>query len=437
MYKEVNEDVLRIITKTGPGYYIILALVSITALILYFLPWIDQIYTGQGVTGLNVPAFWGIYLVDFVFWIGVAHAGTLISAMLYITETPWRRGIARSSETMTLIALMLATLFIIIHMGRPWNFYWLFPYPNQRKIWTNFLSPLMFDVFAIGTYFTSSLIFLYFGMIPDLASLRHNATGWRKRLYASLSFGWCGTDREWHLQDRTCIFFSAFIIPLVVSVHSIVSWDFAFSIVPGYRKTIFAPYFVTGALFSGFASVILLISMLRQIFPVIKKYITEIHYDRVGIMLLVSSLLWSYLTSLEIITTLYGNRSVEIEDLRYKVLTPPFSYLFVLMISSNAILPLTLIIKKVRSSPVSMSIISAFILAGMWLERYIIVSNSLSRRYLPWMWHLYSPSWVEVSITIGSFFIFVSLFMIFVKIFPIISIYEVKEDVGVPMERKG
>lgn len=435
-YNEVNEDVLRIITKTGPGYYIVMVFVSITALILYFLPWIYQIYRGQGVTGLNIPVFWGIYLVNFVFWIGMAHAGTLISAMLYITKTPWRRAIARSSETMTLFALVLATLFIIIHMGRPWNFYWLFPYPNQRRIWTNFLSPLMFDVFAIGTYFTSSLIFLYLGMIPDLASLRYNVTGWRKKIYASLSLGWRGTDREWYLHGRASMFFSAFIIPLVVSVHSIVSWDFAFSIVPGYKKTIFAPYFVTGALFSGFAGVTLLISTLRWIFPILKKYITKVHYDRVGSMLLVSSLVWTYLISLEIITTLYANNPVELEDLKYKLLTRPFSNLFAMMIFFNAILPLALIIRKIRGSPAGMCVISTFILVGMWTERYLIVSNSLSRKYLPWIWHDYLPSWVEVSITIGSFFVFISLFMIFVKIFPIISLFEVKEDIHIPMKKE-
>ena len=249
-YREINQDIIGFMTNTGIWYYIVLGFMALGALALFFAPWAYQIYTGQGVTGLNVPIFWGVYLVNFVFWVGVAHAGTLISAMLFITKTPWRRSIARGAETMTFFALILVTLFIFIHMGRPWNFYWSFPYPNQRLLWTNFQSPLMFDVFAIGTYFTSSAIFLYFGMIPDLAALKHHTTGWRKWLYTTLSLGWRGTDRQWHVQGKATMFFSSFIMPLVVSVHSIVSWDFALSVVPGYSKTIFAPYFVTGALLS-------------------------------------------------------------------------------------------------------------------------------------------------------------------------------------------
>ncbi len=434
-YREINQDIIGFMTNTGIWYYIVLGFMALGALALFFAPWAYQIYTGQGVTGLNVPIFWGVYLVNFVFWVGVAHAGTLISAMLFITKTPWRRSIARGAETMTFFALILVTLFIFIHMGRPWNFYWSFPYPNQRLLWTNFQSPLMFDVFAIGTYFTSSAIFLYFGMIPDLAALKHHTTGWRKWLYTTLSLGWRGTDRQWHVQGKATMFFSSFIMPLVVSVHSIVSWDFALSVVPGYSKTIFAPYFVTGALLSGFAGVVLMLTLLRWFFPFVRKYVTEYHYDSIGKMILLLSLVWSYCTIMEILTGLYANTSEEMESLKYKILTDPYMQLFALMMFSNTILPLVLMIKKVRITPVIMFFICIFVMVGMWLERYLIIPNALSRKFLPWMWYDYFPSWVELSITAGAFMFFIAMFMASIKIFPVFSLFELKEDAGIPMEK--
>jgi len=435
-YKAVNEDIYGIISKSGITYYIICGLFGAGAGALFILPWAYQIYVGQGVTGLNVPVFWGIYLVNFVFWVGVAHAGTLISAMLFITETPWRRAISRGAETMTFFALLLVSLFIFIHMGRPWNAYWTFPYPTHRQLWTSFISPLTFDVFAIGTYTTSSVIFLYFGLIPDLAALSHTASGWRKQLYEFLSFGWRGTDAQWYTQNKACMFFSAFIMPLVVSVHSIVSWDFALSIVPGYTKTIFAPYFVTGALLSGLAGVLLMLSTMRAAYPVMKKYITDYHYDRIGMLVLVLSLMWSYLTFVEVATGLYANTSQELEHLKFKIATPPYMYLFALMIFCNSVLPLIYTIRKVRITVFGRFVAPVFILVGMWLERYLIIPNSLSRKFLPWMWHDYSPSWVEISISVGTLMMFISLFMVFVRVFPIIAIFEVKEDLGVPMKSK-
>lgn len=435
-YKEVNEDISSIITRTGTGYYVFTTCLAVLSGVLFFLPWAYQIYTGQGVTGLNVPVFWGVYLVNFVFWVGVAHAGTLISAMLYITQTPWRRAISRGAETMTLFSLIMVALFIFIHMGRPWNFYWTFPYPNQRQLWTNFISPLTFDVFAIGTYTTSSIIFLYFGLIPDLGALSHNAAGWRKKLYETMSLGWRGTDEQWHVHAKACMFFSAFIMPLVVSVHSIVSWDFALSVVPGFSKTIFAPYFVTGALLSGFAGVLLMLSIMREAYPVMKKYVTDYHYDRIAVFVLVLSLTWSYLTLMEVATGLYANTSEEMEHLKFKVATSPYLQLFALMIFSNTVMPFLYIFKKIRPSVFGRFVVPAFVLIGMWLERYLIIPNSLSRKFLPWMWRDYSPSWVEASITAGAFLGFATLFMIFIKVFPIIAIFEVKEDIGVPMKKR-
>ncbi|MEK7773806.1 MAG: NrfD/PsrC family molybdoenzyme membrane anchor subunit, partial [Deltaproteobacteria bacterium] len=418
-YREVNQDIITFLTKTGPLYYVIAGIMAVAAVVLFFMPWIYQIYVGQGVTGLNVPILWGVYLVNFIFWVGIAHAGTLISAMLYITKTPWRRAIARGAETMTLFALVIVSLFVATHMGRPWNVYWTLPYPNHRRLWTSFMSPITFDVFAVGTYLTSSVIFLYFGMIPDLASLKHNATGWRKKLYTFLSMGWRGTDRQWHVQAKATMFFSSFIMPLVVSVHSVVSWDFALSVVPGYAKTIFAPYFVTGALLSGFSGVVIMLSIVRWAFPVFKKYITGTHYDRMGMVMLLLSIMWSYLTLMEVVTGLYADTSFEWESLKYKLLTTPSMQLFLLMIFTNTVVPLSLFLKKVRGCPVTMFIISFMLLIGMWLERYLIVPNALSRKFLPWMWRDYHPSWVEISITVGAICFFVSMFMVFIKIFPV------------------
>ena len=435
-YEEVNEDILSIITRTGTGYYVLTACLAVMSVSLFFLPWIYQIYTGQGVTGLNSQVFWGVYLVNFVFWVGVAHAGTLISAMLYITHTPWRRAISRGAETITLFSLVMVPLFVFIHMGRSWNFYWTFPYPNQRELWTSFISPLTFDVFAIGAYTTSSIIFLYLGLIPDLGVLSRNITGWRKKLYNTISIGWCGTDEQWHIHTRTSMFFSAFIMPLVVSVHSVVSWDFALSVVPGFSKTVFAPYFVTGALLSGFAAILLILSIMREVYPITKRYITDYHYDRITLFVMILSLVWSYFTFLEIATDLYANTSEGIEHLKFKITAPPYLQLFAFMIFSNAIMPLTYIFKKLRPSIFGRFVVPIFIIIGMWLERYLIIPNSLSRKFLPYIWRDYMPSWVEISITAGGFLGFTTLFMIYIKIFPIISIFDVKKDIGVPMKKR-
>src|SRR3989338_1001874 len=434
-YREVNDDVVRTMTETGRSYYIALSLCLVGIVITFGLPWVYQIYTGQGVTGLHSPAYWGVYLTNFVFWIGISHSGTLLSAILFITQTPWRRSIYRSAEAMTFFSVVTAATMVFVHMGRPWNWYWTFPYPNQRELWTNFKSPLMFDVFAIGTYATASFIFLYFGSIPDLAAVRDRVAGWRKSLYGALALGWRGTDREWDLLQKAYTFFAVFIIPLAVSVHSIVSWDFASSKIPGLNKTIFAPYFVIGAIYSGSAGIVTLMVILRKTLK-IEKYITLNHFDKLGILLLVMSLLWSYINFLEVFTGWYADTSFENESLIYRMLTPPFAYMFWLMIFTNTFMPLLLIFRKVRSSIIISLIISLGINVGMWIERYLIIVTSLPRKFLPYAWHDYFPSWVELSITVGSFAFFSMLFLLFVKFWPSLSIYEIKEDIGIPMQKE-
>lgn len=435
-YREVNDDVVRTMTETGRSYYITLSLCLVGIVITFGLPWVYQIYTGQGVTGLHSPAYWGVYLTNFVFWIGISHSGTLLSAILFITQTPWRRSIYRSAEAMTFFSVVTAATMVFVHMGRPWNWYWTFPYPNQRELWTNFKSPLMFDVFAIGTYATASFIFLYFGSIPDLAAVRDRVAGWRKSLYGALALGWRGTDREWDLLQKAYTFFAVFIIPLAVSVHSIVSWDFASSKIPGLNKTIFAPYFVIGAIYSGSAGIVTLMILLRKAIK-FEKYITHVHFDKLGILLVVMSLLWTYVNITEVFTGWYADTSYELESLSYRMFTPPFAYIFWLMIACNTFFPLLFVFRKVRVSIVAALLISIGINIGMWIERYLIISTSLPRKFLPNMWRDYFPSWVEISLTVGTFLFFTLLFLLFVKLWPSFSIYEIKEDIGIPMEKKG
>ena len=433
-YQEVNNDVLRTMTETSRLYWVGLIMSVLGVGFFWFLPWGYQIYEGQGVTGLNTPAFWGIYLTNFVFWIGISHSGTLLSAILFITKTPWRRTIYRSAEAMTFFSVLTAAVFIFVHMGRPWNFYWTMPYPNQRQLWLNFQSPLMFDVFAISTYATSSMIFLYFGSIPDLAAVRDRITGWRKPIYKMLALGWRGTEAEWHWLHKSYTFFAVFIIPLAVSVHSIVSWDFALSKVPGLNKTIFAPYFVVGAIYSGSAAIVTLMIVLRKVLN-LKKYITLHHFDKLGMLLLCMSLLWSYINVMELFTGWYANTSAENETLIYRMLDGKWSFMFWIMIFTNSLLPLLYISRKCRRTIFVTLIVSLGVNVGMWIERYIILTTSLPRKFLPFMWHDYSPSWVEISMTIGSFCFFVMLFFLFVKLWPSMSIYEIKEDIGVPMKK--
>lgn len=433
-YREVNEDVVRTMTKSGSGYYFALIASFVGAALLWGGPWAYQIYVGQGVSGLQTPAFWGIYLANFVFWIGISHSGTLLSAILFITQTPWRRSIYRSAEAMTFFSVMTAAIFVFVHMGRPWNFYWTMPYPNQRQLWLNFTSPLMFDVFAISTYATSSMIFLYFGSIPDLAAVRDRVTGWRKQLYGALALGWRGTDAEWHWLSKAYTFFACLIIPLAVSVHSIVSWDFALSKVPGLNKTIFAPYFVVGAIYSGSAGIVTLMVVLRKALKV-EKYITKVHFDKLALLLLVMSLLWSYINVMEVFTGWYADNSFENETLKYRMFMSPHGYMYWTMIFTNTFMPLLYIWKRCRTSIIITLIVSLGINLGMWIERYLIVASSLPRKFLPNMWHDYSPSWVEISMTLGSFCFFAMLFLLFVKLWPSISIYEVKEDIGVPTSK--
>ena len=429
-YTDIHEDVVRSIVVTGPKYYAALATAGGLALLCFFFPWFYQLYYGIGAAGMNHPGVWGTYLASFIFWIGLSHSGTLLSCVLHLTNSSWRKAMYRSAEAMTLFSLVVAATYVFVHVGRPWFAHWTFPYPNQWELWPNFRSPLLFDVMAIATYLTGSTIFIYMGSIPDFAAVRDRTVGWRNTMYSLLSLGWRGTDTEWHRLHWAYTFLAVLIIPLAVSVHSIVSWDFAMSIVPGLHQTIFAPYFVVGAIYSGTAGIVTVMFVLRK-YMGFEQYITKLHFDNLGKLLLVLSLLWTYINAIELFTGWYSGTSDEYEQLSFK-LFGFYAPLYWEMIVFCAVAPLLMISKRFRTSFVPMLVLSIAINIGMYTERFLIVATSLPRQYLPDAWGFYSPSLVELSIMVGSFAVFTTLFLVFVKIFPSVSMYEVKETMDTP-----
>ena len=429
-YTDIHEDVVRSIVVTGPKYYATLATAGGLALVCFFFPWFYQLYYGIGAAGMNHPGVWGTYLASFIFWIGLSHSGTLLSCVLHLTNSSWRKAMYRSAEAMTLFSLVVAATYGFVHVGRPWFAHWTFPYPNQWELWPNFRSPLLFDVMAIATYLTGSTIFIYMGSIPDFAAVRDRTVGWRNTMYSLLSLGWRGTDTEWHRLHWAYTFLAVLIIPLAVSVHSIVSWDFAMSIVPGLHQTIFAPYFVVGAIYSGTAGIVTVMFVLRK-YMGFEQYITKLHFDNLGKLLLLLSLLWTYINAIELFTGWYSGTSDEYEQLSFK-LFGFYAPLYWEMILFCAVAPLLMISKRFRTSFVPMLILSIAINIGMYTERFLIVATSLPRQYLPDAWGFYAPSLVELSIMVGSFAVFTTLFLIFVKIFPSVSMYEVKETMETP-----
>lgn len=431
-FADVNDDVIRSLVKTGPKYYVTLSAAIAVTLVCFWIPWIYQLKHGVGAAGMNQPTVWGTYLASFIFWIGLSHSGTLLSCVLHLTNSSWRKAMYRSAEAMTLFSLMVALTMVMVHLGRPWFMHWSVPYPNQMELWPNFRSPLLFDVMALTTYLTGSLIFIYMGSIPDFAAVRNRTTGWRRHMYILLSLGWRGTDTEWHRLGWAYTFLAVLIIPLAVSVHSIVSWDFALSIVPALHQTIFAPYFVVGAIYSGTAGIVTVMFVLRK-YMNFEHFITKVHFNNLGKLLLVLSLIWTYINAVELFTGWYSGDSAEIESLKYR-LFGFYAPLYWEMILFCAVAPLLLISKRFRTSFVPMLILSIAVNIGMYTERFLIVGTSLSRQYLPESWGVYIPSLVEISILVGSVAMFCTLFLIFVKIFPSVSIYEVKETLGTPEE---
>jgi len=430
-FRDVNREILRTLSPAPRHYYLIVGLLFL-GILWGATCWAYQILTGLGVTGLLHPTMWILYLVNFVFWVGIAHSGTLISAILYLFRARWRTAIARSSEAMTVFAVMIAGLFPFIHLGRVWIFYWIIPYPNQRTLWPNFQSPLIFDFLAISTYLTVSVLFWYTGLVPDLAAVRDRSQGLRRKIYGFFSLGWTGTDRQWHHYGTAYLLLAGLATPLVVSVHSVVSWDFALAIIPGYHSTIFAPYFVAGAIHSGLAMVLTLLIPLRRIFH-FEKIITLKDLESVAKATILTGLIIGYSYIIEYFMAWYSGDIFERQTFLFRAIGH-HSFMFWLMVVCNAVAPLLFFFKKVRTHLGSVFTIAVFINIGMWTERFVIIIGSMAQDFIPYQWGFYTVRWVELSITVGSFCLFMFLFLLFAKFLPSISIAEVKEDLT-PLHR--
>ena len=417
------EGLLRPLVRTSWRFYVLVAFLgSIVAAGLG--AWAYQMYMGFGLTGINMPVYWAVYVTNFVFWIGISHAGTLISAILRLVNAGWRRPVTRCAEVITVFALMIGAMFPIIHLGRPWLFFWLVPYPSERLIWPNFRSPLVWDFFAISTYLTGSLLFLFLPMIPDFALVRDRSTGVRRRAYGVLALGWRGTTRQWHRLESAMQIMAIAIIPVAVSVHTIVSFDFSMAPVPMWHSTMFGPYFVAGAIFSGIAALIVAMAALRK-FLHLEAYLHPVHFQNLGKLLLMMSLLWAYFVFAERLTTWYGNDSAEI-NVFYVTQRGSFAPLYWTMVVCNFLLPLTILsIKRLRTIAGCVTA-AVSVCIGMWLERFLIIVPSLSHKYLTYTWGHYRPRPVEIMITISTFAAMTLLYTLFAKFVPIISIWELK-----------
>ncbi len=421
---QINEDLLRPVLQTTKRFWIaVLLLGSVVAAAVgaFFY----QAWNGIGVWGINRPVFWAFDITNFVFWIGISHAGTLISAILRIANATWRRPVTRCAEVITVFALIIGGMFPIIHLGRPWLFFWMVPYPSERQIWPQLRSPLAWDFFAIATYLSGSLIFLSYPMIPDFALVRDKVTGWRRKLYTVLALGWRGTPKQWHRLETAMHVMAIVIIPVAVSVHTIVSWDFAMAPVPMWHSTIFGPYFVAGAIFSGIAGLIIAMAFLRKVLG-LEEYLLPIHFDYLGKLLLTMCLIWAYFVFSERLTVWYGNESAEMAVF-WSTQRGAFAPLFWTMVLCNFIIPFPLLaIKKIRNTITGVVIASWAIVVGMWLERFLIIVPSLSHKYLPYAFGSYRPTWVEITILAGSNAAMGLLYILFSKFVPIIAIWELK-----------
>jgi molybdopterin-containing oxidoreductase family membrane subunit len=421
--EQINEDLLRPLGGASARYLTALAFFA-GIVIAAFCAFGWQVYAGIGVAGIRRPVFWGFYITNFVFWIGLSHAGTLISAILRLANATWRRPVTRCAEVITVFALSIGATFPVIHLGKPWLAFWLFPYPSERGVWPNIRSPLLWDFFAINTYLLGSVTFLLLPMIPDMALIRDRATGLRKKIYSVAALGWRGTPKQWHRLESAMQIMAIAVIPVAVSVHSIVSWDFAMAPVPMWHSTIFAPYFVAGAIFSGIAALIIAMALLRK-FLHLEEYLLRVHFENLGKLLLVMSLLWFYFVFAERLTAWYGNEPSEM-TVFWVTQTGSYSPLFWLMVFCNFVVPFPILaIKKLRTITGTV-IASIGVVIGMWLERFLIIVPSLSHKYLPYSWGTYRPTWVELTITAGTFAAMAMLYMLFAKTVPIISIWELK-----------
>lgn len=430
-YTQVNDVVLKMLEPPTLGWYLFFAF-DLFLLSIGAVSWTYQIMTGIGQSGKSHPISWGAYITNFVFWVGIAHSGTLISAVLYLFRAKFRMPIYRLAEAMTVFAVLTAGLFPLIHLGRPWFFYWLMPYPNERALWPNFRSPLLWDVFAVSTYLTVSTTFFIIGLIPDIAAARDAAKNWfRKLLYSLTSLGWTGNNVQWKNYTAAYLFFAALATPLVVSVHSVVSWDFAMALVPGWHATIFPPYFVAGAIFSGVAMVLTIMIPLRYVYK-LHDLVRDEHLDGMCKLIMFTSGILTYAYAVEFYLAWYSNNPFE----RFQFWFRPFGDFKVAfwgMVFCNCIAPLILWWKPARTNVAILFPLTIIINIGMWLERFNIIFTSLAREFLPAAWGGYNFSWIDVGITIGAFAWFGMYMLLFIKFFPSVAITEIKEILPAPM----
>jgi Ni/Fe-hydrogenase subunit HybB-like protein len=421
----ITETVCRVSENKPPkawyvGFFLALGVLGMLGVSVVYL-----IITGVGVWGNNSPVAWGWPIVNFVFWVGIGHAGTLISAVLYLFRQGWRTGINRFAEAMTIFAVVCAGMFPAIHVGRIWVIWWVFPVPNQMSMWPNFRSPLLWDVFAVSTYFTVSLLFWYMGMVPDLATLRDRAKKKLPRLlYGIFALGWNGANRQWHRYERAYLILAALATPLVLSVHSVVSFDFATSQLPGWHTTILPPYFVAGAIFSGFAMVVTLAVPARALFG-LKDLITLQHLELMNKVIMATGMIVGYAYAMEFFMAWYSGNQYEGFTFINRAFGP-YAWGYWIMVSCNVLFPQVFWFKKFRRSIPLMFLISITVNIGMWFERFVIVVTSLNRDFLPSSWHYFRPTLLDFTTLIGSFGLFFTLFLLFCRYLPQVAISEVK-----------
>ncbi|MFQ5669059.1 MAG: NrfD/PsrC family molybdoenzyme membrane anchor subunit [Acidobacteriota bacterium] len=422
---DITESVCRPLEWSPPrGWYVVFSIsCAMLAVFLVSIAWL--LWEGVGIWGNNIPVAWGFPITNFVFWVGIGHAGTLISAILFLLRQRWRTSINRAAEAMTLFAVICALVFPGIHVGRAWVAYWMFPIPNEMGLWPQFRSPLMWDVFAVSIYFTVSLIFWFVGLIPDLATLRDRAAGkMRQIIFGILSLGWRGSQRQWTHYERAYLLLAGLATPLVISVHSVVSFDFAVAQLPGWHTTIFPPYFVAGAIFSGMAMVVTLMVICRVAFK-LEHLITMLHFDRMARLILVTGSMVGYAYAIEIFISWYSGNLYERFAMMNRALGP-YAVSYGLMIFCNVLAPQVFWSRRARRNIPVLFVVSILVNIGMWFERYVIITSSLHRTFLPATWGSFVPTLWDMTTLVGSFGLFFTLFCLFVRFLPMVAMAEVK-----------
>jgi len=424
--EEMNKMVMESMRSTSGPFWVVVGVLTLVVLVCLVGAWLYMALTGMGVAGVRRPTYWGMFIANFVFWIGISHAGTFVSAILRVFKADFRRPFTRAAELMTAFGLVVAGMYPLIHLGRVWVAYWIIPYPNSRWLWPNLRSPLTWDMIAIFTYLLSSTLYLYLPLIPDVAMARDHSNGWRYRLYRIMALGWRGTEAEWH-RLRTAIQIFAFaIIPVMFSVHTIVSWDFAVTKTPGWHSTIFGPFFVAGAIYSGVSAVVMILFLIRTTLANMKYFVRKEHFDALGKLVLVFSLTWTYFYFSEYILAWYGG---DLSDQYvWNALTKgPYAWMWYIMLTCNIAVPcLTLWNRQIRRTPWMMFVIGFIVNLGMYIERYLIVPGMISRNRFPFTWDEYTPR-IELVISVGSLSLFLLLYVLASRLIPLIPVWEVHE----------